>query len=143
MRRIWIWRRRSPENSHFRHAAGRFEDLLDLLVDDLAEFLEIAIAVDGNRQNGTGIGIGLLNDRGRGIAAELVDDRSDLVADVLDRDVHVLFKNEVDVDVRVALIGICAQFVDAFDRVDGCFNGKRERGFDFFGAGAREAGRGR
>ncbi len=86
-------------------------------------------------QNGTGIGIRLLNDRCRGIAAKLVDDRPDLVADVLDRNVHVLFKNEIDVDVRVALIGIRAQFVDAFDRIDGCFDGKRERRFDFFGAG--------
>ena len=118
-----------------RHTAGRFEDLLDLLVDNLAEFLEIAIAVDGDGQNGTGIGIRLLNDRCRGIAAKLVDDRPDLVADVLDRNVHVFFKHEIDVDVGVALIGICPQFVDAFDRIDGCFDGKRERRFDFFGAG--------
>ena len=114
----------------------RLEHLLDLLVGDLRDLLLRSRAEDVELEDRRRIGVLLLDLRRPGVARKLLDDRRDLVADVLRRRLDIALEGERDVHLRLALIGVRPQLVDAADGVDRLLDPLGDLGLDLLGAGA-------
>ena len=116
------------------HVFHRLEDLLDLLVRNLRDFLLRSRPVDVELQNRRRVRVLFLDLRRPGVARKLLDDGRDLVADVLRRGLDVALEGERDVHLPLALVGVRPQLVDPADRVDRFFDPLRDLGLDLLGA---------
>ncbi len=115
--------------------------LLDLLLRDLGDLAEIAVAGDDHAHDRRRVDVELLHDRRLGPFRETRDDGRDLVAHLLCRDRAVLAQQELHDDDGDAFLAGRAQDVDAFDGVDDLLDRLGDAALDLLDARALERGR--
>ena len=124
----------------FADVLNGFEDLFDLLVDDLADLLLRPVSGNGDRKNGIRIRIHFLNDRRERVSRELVGNRRDLVPHILHCVLDLSLEDESDHDPGASLLGSGAQFIDPGDSIYNFLDRFGDLSLNLFGAGSGQAG---
>ena len=128
---------------HISHTIDRLELFLEHLVGIVGEHAIVNVSRDRDPHEGLGVQVELVDHGFLGIIGEIAFGKVDLGAHLLSRDIAVFFQFELNDDLRIALITVGDDVLDAADGLDLLLEHIGHIGIDYLRAGPFEDGRDR